>query len=193
MECRFCLVTDEAEDHIAPCLCSGTGKWVHRHCLDRYRCESEDAFNQCPTCKAKYQFDHHPMEYSCALRIQLTLILLWMIAIFINICILIAYIIYLVQPELEWTECVLDALAIILFVVGAIVVIREGRAQCPANQAEAGAMVFVLLLFGAIVLVRGTYRMMKEIWLGVAQRRERSFRVLEYVVKDLSNKEEHKL
>jgi hypothetical protein len=110
-----------------------------------------------------------------------------MIAIFINICILIAYIIYLVQPELTWSECILDALAIILFVVGAITVIREGRSQCPANQAEAGAMVFALLLFGMIVLVRGTYRMMKEIWLGVAQRRERSFRVLEYVVKDLAN------
>jgi len=31
-QCRFCL--EEDGEMIAPCLCKGSTKWVHRECLD---------------------------------------------------------------------------------------------------------------------------------------------------------------
>ena len=32
-ECRICYL----EEIISPCLCNGTGKWVHRECLEIWR------------------------------------------------------------------------------------------------------------------------------------------------------------
>lgn len=57
--CRICLTeTELIEDNklspdilLSPCLCSGTVKWVHRGCLDRWRAENEGT----------------PLEYSCEL------------------------------------------------------------------------------------------------------------------------------
>lgn len=57
--CRICLAeTELSQDNklspdilISPCLCSGTVKWVHRGCLDRWRAENEGT----------------PLEYRCEL------------------------------------------------------------------------------------------------------------------------------
>ncbi|XP_026391388.1 uncharacterized protein LOC113286947 isoform X2 [Papaver somniferum] len=35
-QCRICLETDE-RGFIAPCMCKGTAKYVHRECLDQWR------------------------------------------------------------------------------------------------------------------------------------------------------------
>ena len=40
-ECRICLQSDDQDDMIAPCLCSGSSKYVHRSCLDRWRITRE--------------------------------------------------------------------------------------------------------------------------------------------------------
>ena len=32
--CRICLSEDDPMTLIAPCLCAGTSRWVHRDCLD---------------------------------------------------------------------------------------------------------------------------------------------------------------
>lgn len=54
--CRICLDEGERRDFIAPCRCSGTSKWVHRNCLDRWRSIREDkAFSQCMECHANYE------------------------------------------------------------------------------------------------------------------------------------------
>ena len=55
--CRICFDEEEEEeedaasDHdpmIAPCMCKGSSKWVHRTCLDRWRMNEPDrAFAQC--------------------------------------------------------------------------------------------------------------------------------------------------
>lgn len=42
---------------IAPCLCTGTSKWVHRECLDRWRGNrpKRSRFTECGQCRYKYQ------------------------------------------------------------------------------------------------------------------------------------------
>ena len=40
--CRFCLDTGSADSMIAPCLCAGTSKFVHRACLDEWRAQEAD-------------------------------------------------------------------------------------------------------------------------------------------------------
>ncbi|CAJ1421687.1 unnamed protein product [Effrenium voratum] len=53
-QCRFCL--ESGGELIAPCLCSGHSKWVHRKCLDRWRADGRGprSFTHCPTCHFAY-------------------------------------------------------------------------------------------------------------------------------------------
>jgi len=46
--CRNCH-DSEGDDFIAPCQCSGSIRWVHRHCLDEWRSVSRNpsSFTQC--------------------------------------------------------------------------------------------------------------------------------------------------
>jgi hypothetical protein len=55
-QCRICLSTDDPDSLIAPCLCAGSSKYVHRACLDEWRAQERvpRAFSQCPTCKFEY-------------------------------------------------------------------------------------------------------------------------------------------
>jgi len=54
-ECRICLESSERKQLIAPCACSGTQKYVHRSCLDRWRTTREDrAFSRCTECLKDY-------------------------------------------------------------------------------------------------------------------------------------------
>lgn len=51
--CRICYEIDKPKNMIAPCLCSGDQKWIHRKCLNEYRAfhVSHPSFTQCNTCK----------------------------------------------------------------------------------------------------------------------------------------------
>lgn len=55
--CRICL-EDVVQDIIAPCMCSGSSKWVHRHCLDRWRTSTVNprSFTNCSECGFAYRF-----------------------------------------------------------------------------------------------------------------------------------------
>jgi len=69
-ECRFCLRTERA-DLIAPCQCAGSSKWVHRHCLDRWRANGgPHSFTHCPTCQFAYilELKRAPTEFEQLLR-----------------------------------------------------------------------------------------------------------------------------
>lgn len=55
-ECRLCL--GQAEDGlIAPCRCAGSGRWVHRECLDTWRASGQNprAFTHCCACGFRYK------------------------------------------------------------------------------------------------------------------------------------------
>jgi hypothetical protein len=56
--CRICM-DDTVVDMIAPCLCSGSSKFVHRSCLDKWRSSPSSnysKFNECGVCKFKYEY-----------------------------------------------------------------------------------------------------------------------------------------
>ena len=56
-QCRICLDEGVRNDFIAPCNCSGTSKWVHRDCLNKWRSAREDrAFTKCNECSFEYKF-----------------------------------------------------------------------------------------------------------------------------------------
>lgn len=53
--CRICLEEGQRVDFIAPCACSGSSRWVHRSCLDKWRSTREDkAFSRCTECLQSY-------------------------------------------------------------------------------------------------------------------------------------------
>ncbi len=57
--CRICLSEDEDSNMIAPCMCSGTNKFVHRECLENWCRIStrSDARTTCPNCRQHYEFE----------------------------------------------------------------------------------------------------------------------------------------
>jgi len=54
-QCRICFET--GGDLIAPCLCSGTSKWIHRTCLDQWRAAGSNAraMTNCFECGFQYR------------------------------------------------------------------------------------------------------------------------------------------
>eukprot|EP00697_Spironema_sp_BW2_P000590 gnl/Spiro4/10805_TR5753_c0_g1_i1.p1 gnl/Spiro4/10805_TR5753_c0_g1~~gnl/Spiro4/10805_TR5753_c0_g1_i1.p1 ORF type:complete len:311 (-),score=32.51 gnl/Spiro4/10805_TR5753_c0_g1_i1:122-1054(-) len=79
-ECRFCHETDGAM--IAPCMCSGSIRWVHRECLDEWRSVSQNplSFSTCDTCHFTYVYDKQYDEScdvapyaTCCMRVSLDL------------------------------------------------------------------------------------------------------------------------
>lgn len=77
MQCRICFEEDERKNLICPCKCSGTGKYVHRECLNKWReinCDNEN-YKQCPTCKFKYKIkgdnnDYVDMDYYVKKKVE---------------------------------------------------------------------------------------------------------------------------
>ena len=56
--CRICM-DDCIDEMIAPCLCKGTSKFVHRTCLDQWRgtpSSNLSKFYECNVCKFKYEY-----------------------------------------------------------------------------------------------------------------------------------------
>lgn len=56
--CRICM-DDCINEMIAPCLCKGTSKFVHRTCLDQWRgtpSSNLSKFYECNVCKFKYEY-----------------------------------------------------------------------------------------------------------------------------------------
>ena len=59
-ECRICFLTEEDDpnlEFISPCACSGTSKWVHVECLNRWRLESVNptSMTRCSECRTEYR------------------------------------------------------------------------------------------------------------------------------------------
>ena len=55
-ECRICLETGDINDLISPCNCSGTSKWVHQQCLQRWRAYNINSayHDKCEICLFNY-------------------------------------------------------------------------------------------------------------------------------------------
>ena len=67
-ECRICFENDSTFENplISPCLCSGTSKYVHKCCIQRWRRENMTsiAFRRCQECHFFYNIeeDNHTEE-----------------------------------------------------------------------------------------------------------------------------------
>jgi hypothetical protein len=61
--CRYCLEDDSTENLIAPCICQGSMKYVHNHCLLRWYTLNPEIGLKCSVCKTEcaYQIDN-PLE-----------------------------------------------------------------------------------------------------------------------------------
>lgn len=62
--CRFCLEeSTRRQDFIVPCRCSGTQKYIHRHCLDSWRSQNINRhnFTRCNTCHFQYELEDNPI------------------------------------------------------------------------------------------------------------------------------------
>ena len=54
--CKLCMTSCKRKYLIAPCLCRGDRKWVHRNCLDKKRLFGGlRAFSMCLECLTSYQ------------------------------------------------------------------------------------------------------------------------------------------
>lgn len=72
-QCRICLSCDEQEDLIAPCLCMGSVRWVHRGCLDEWRAQELrlNSFSHCELCKFEYRVQTREKALGTRLKFQL--------------------------------------------------------------------------------------------------------------------------
>lgn len=55
-QCRICLDTDNPNDIISPCFCSGGSAFIHRSCLNHWRSQNARGigFQYCDICHFKY-------------------------------------------------------------------------------------------------------------------------------------------
>ena len=60
MDCRICLESNNQETMISPCRCSGTSRWVHRECIERWiqECENIQARKKCMECHHQYEYEY---------------------------------------------------------------------------------------------------------------------------------------
>jgi Flp pilus assembly protein TadD len=55
--CRLCWGEEDEGPLVQPCACRGSQKWIHKHCLEKWRRTSpkEDAAYRCGQCKDEYR------------------------------------------------------------------------------------------------------------------------------------------
>ena len=69
--CRICL--EQTPPFIAPCLCRGSARFVHRSCLDEWRAQQGVAlaFTHCSVCRFEYEVTDEQPEPSRLMRFRL--------------------------------------------------------------------------------------------------------------------------
>ena len=85
--CRICFCGVEEESAlgqlISPCMCRGTSRYVHVHCLNAWRKASarKESFFQCDLCKYKYRISRTTMASIASSQIALTLLTIVVFAV----------------------------------------------------------------------------------------------------------------
>ena len=93
--CRICQ--DDEGKLIAPCMCSGSVKWVHRECLDEWRAQSFNSKNfvLCSMCNQSYVFERINQTEQAKKKYRLRilrdfLVLFAVLSLFVGVCVGIA-------------------------------------------------------------------------------------------------------
>jgi len=86
-ECRLCLLGEPQNDFIRPCNCSGSLRYTHRKCLDRWRTVSPhpDSLTTCEICRSKFQIVYKTRDDKWKSRIQYCLVVTLDISFFVAI------------------------------------------------------------------------------------------------------------
>ena len=71
--CRYCFEpqppdAEPGEELIAPCACSGNGKWVHRACLTKWQRRQLRACDECEVCRTTWKFKLGVLDRECFVR-----------------------------------------------------------------------------------------------------------------------------
>ena len=77
MECRICFETHNQETLISPCKCSGTSKYVHKECLDKWIVYKKNDI--CSVCQEKYSYYPQENDKTMALNKKKNLIKIYKI------------------------------------------------------------------------------------------------------------------
>ena len=88
MECRICF-DSTSEPLIQPCKCSGTMKYVHTSCLQKWILHKKNY--TCPVCKEEFTIERTQFQSIVSFLLEsqkvTTLLTLFLVICIINICV----------------------------------------------------------------------------------------------------------
>eukprot|EP01083_Nonionella_stella_P021529 59694_1 len=153
--CRICYESSAAKTMIAPCLCSGDLKLVHRKCLNEYRAlyGIGTQFTQCTTCNFEYILEPDQDHVCCGspqfvFRMRVARDVIAMILAFLSIVSLMAWMFtfteYIQQnyPITEndawnvWKGGYIFALAAFFMVAGVVGIVHGCYFACAADDSS---------------------------------------------------------
>jgi uncharacterized membrane protein YcjF (UPF0283 family) len=194
--CRICLEEDHPEHLLAPCRCTGTSKWVHRNCLNKWRAESSRSFYECTTCKMKYiidiqtEIDIKARNKKLGFRIAIDIFfLLFAFALY-------SYFVGWIYFQCYTQECTTSytlihgavmLFAIVGMVVLFIVSIQGGTGTGTVYGYNDKNVIYITCaIIGFVVVVAYFHDMITKKWKEHFEKRKRAIHVEDYVVRDLS-------
>ena len=70
-QCYICLMDDNHDDLIIACKCRGTAEYIHKKCLWKWLCETDnpESKKKCTICKYEYQFVDTHIQGKCLINI----------------------------------------------------------------------------------------------------------------------------
>lgn len=132
-QCRICFDTENQETLVSPCLCRGSGEYIHKECLERYIQHYPDGI--CRVCLAPFEV---PQKNQ--------------LSIFYTFCIaFVGFVLYLVSPSIQSPS----KLALLLLMASVLGVYWRMNWYTPVIVL---ASIAIMLLFGFQTAIRYTNR-----------------------------------
>mmetsp|Transcript_58291 Transcript_58291/g.132026 ORF Transcript_58291/g.132026 Transcript_58291/m.132026 type:complete len:177 (+) Transcript_58291:279-809(+) len=102
--CRICLGDADEGKLFSPCRCRGTMKYVHVHCLQRWRLERETApsYYRCDQCH--YEYNLRRLEAAGCLKHKWVIEFI-AVSVVLSCCALAGFTVHLVDPSYELYGC----------------------------------------------------------------------------------------
>lgn len=173
--CRICLESENPDNMIAPCRCSGHSKYVHRYCLDTWRSQNVNSenFKKCRECLFEYRLQDRQVLCPICKKIlnffsKYTVVLYLSILIFIFMLSLFYKSIGITsigEPKYIWGIYIYEDnkfLAILTFLIFTIIMLithdiymcltYRSLREYYRNYANCGLFTFILFFFSTIIL-----------------------------------------
>jgi len=147
ISCRICYESHDPHTLIAPCLCDGDLKFVHRDCLNEYRAMniSRPAFSECTACEFHYITELHG-DYGCCqspratFRWRVTFDVLKMLSVFVSVTAITSLVIAATVSGglsgANYLRALYMALALEMMVLGVGGLLHGGAHICCGDQSD---------------------------------------------------------